>query len=87
MMIAGRGTRPGGSDHRVHDSHSGEREVGERADLLDVSGAVGVRAARPGGGIGERPGLRMTLLSLAVAILVLGAAVAGAFGYHLLGSG
>jgi hypothetical protein len=58
--------------------------VGERADLAQLRGAVDAVAARLEGGIRQRRGLRITLLSLAVAIILLGAAVAGAFGYLML---
>jgi hypothetical protein len=61
--------------------------MGERADVADISGAVEVMAARPERGIRQRRGLRITLLSLAAAILLLGAAVAGVFSYHVLSSG
>jgi hypothetical protein len=61
--------------------------VGERADLVDLSEAVGVMAAGLEGGIRERRGLRITLLSLAAAILLLGVAVAGVFGYLMAASG
>lgn len=59
----------------------------ERTYWADPIAAVDVLAARPEGGIRERRGLRVILLSLATAILLLGAAVAGAFGYLILTSG
>ncbi len=62
--------------------------MSERAELADLSAAVDVMAARQEAGIRQRRGLRITLLSLAAAILLLGAAVAGAFfGYLMLTSG
>ena len=61
--------------------------MGGRADLADLGDAADVAAARQEGGIRQRPRLRITLLSLAVAILVFGAAVACAFGYHMLARG
>jgi hypothetical protein len=86
-MIACRGARQGGRTAGPATVSEGEREVGGRADVADLSGAADVMAARPGGGIRQRQGLRITLLSLAAAILLLGAAVAGTFGYHMLASG
>ena len=61
--------------------------MGGRADVVEVDGAADLMAARPAGGIRQRHGLRITLLSLAVAILLLGAAIAGSFGYHMLAGG
>jgi len=61
--------------------------VGGRADVVDLGGVGDVVAARAEAGIRQRPGLRVTLLSVAVAILLLGAAVAGTFGYHMLAGG
>jgi hypothetical protein len=61
--------------------------MGERADLMDLSPAAGVLAAEPAGGIRGRRGLRVTLLSLAAVILLLGATVAGTFGYLMLARG
>jgi hypothetical protein len=40
-----------------------------------------------GGSIGVRRGLRITLLSLAAAILLLGAVAAGAYGYIAISHG
>jgi hypothetical protein len=40
-----------------------------------------------GAGIRQRPGLRITLLFLAAAILLTGAVAAGVFAYRTLGSG
>jgi hypothetical protein len=54
---------------------------------MDLSEAADVMAASLEGGIRERQGLRITLLSLAATILLLGAAVAGTFGYLMLASG
>jgi hypothetical protein len=61
--------------------------VGERTNLMDRGDPVDVLPAGLQGGIRERRGLRITLLSLAATILLLGAAVAGAFGYLMLASG
>jgi hypothetical protein len=40
-----------------------------------------------GAGIRSRRGLRVALLSLAAAILLLGATIAGMFGYHAISGG
>jgi hypothetical protein len=61
--------------------------MGERADLVDLSPAIGVLAAAPAGGIRQRRGLRVTLLSLAAVVLLLGATVAGGFCYLMLARG
>jgi hypothetical protein len=61
--------------------------VGNGGDLVESGRAVDVMAATAGGVIRERRGLRITLLSLAAAILLLGAVVAGAFCYLMLASG
>lgn len=61
--------------------------MSERAKLADLSGAADVMTGKPEGGIRERRRLRVMLLSLAAAILLLGAAVAGTFGYLMLASG
>lgn len=61
--------------------------MGERADLVDLGPAVDVLAAEPAGGIRERRGLRVTLLALAALVLLLGAAVAGAFCSVMLARG
>ncbi|HUN36305.1 MAG TPA: hypothetical protein VMU95_30280 [Trebonia sp.] len=49
--------------------------------------ATDVMTGGPDEGIRPRHGLRITLLTLAVTILLLGATVACAFGYHLVASG
>jgi hypothetical protein len=61
--------------------------MGERADVADLSRAVDLMDTGPRGGIRDRRGLRVTLLSLAAAVLLLGAAVAAAFGYLMLAGG
>jgi len=61
--------------------------VGGRADLAKFGEATDVMTGGPDEGIRPRHGLRITLLTLAVTILLLGATVACAFGYHLVASG
>lgn len=61
--------------------------MGNGGDLVECGRAVDVMATTAEGGIRVRRGLRITLLSLAAAILLLGAAVAGAFCYLMLASG
>ncbi len=56
----------------------GLRDLGESAEVT-------ARAAKPG--IRGRRGLRIALLSLAATILLLGAAIAGIFGYRAMNSG
>jgi hypothetical protein len=65
-------------------------EAAEMADTRnqgDTGGAIDVLVATAGPPAGKRRGLRITLLSLAVAILLLGAAVAGAFAYLTISHG
>jgi hypothetical protein len=61
--------------------------MSEAYGLRDLGGSaeVAARAAKPG--IRGRRGLRIALLSLAAAILLLGAAIAGIFGYRAMNGG
>jgi hypothetical protein len=51
--------------------------VGEAYERENRAGRARAVPAPPGPGIRERPGLRITLLSVATAILMFGAMVAG----------
>ena len=61
--------------------------MSEAYGLRDLGGSteVAARAAKPG--IRGRRGLRIALLSLAATILLLGAAIAGIFGYRAVNGG
>lgn len=61
--------------------------MSERVDVVDLRGVADGLAARPEGGIRQRRGLRLTLLSVAAVILLLGVAVAGNFCYLMLAGG
>jgi len=61
--------------------------VSEQTDVIDLGEAVDTMAASLGRGIRQRRALRVTLLSLAATILLLGAAVALTFCYLMLTSG
>ena len=55
--------------------------------LEGMGGPAGAMAGITAAGIRGRRGLRVALLSLAVTILLLGAAIAGVFGYHAVSGG
>jgi hypothetical protein len=66
---------------------TGEHGMSKAYDLEELGGPAQVMAGATEAGISTRRGLRVALLSLATAILLLGAAIAAVFGYHAIRGG
>jgi uncharacterized membrane protein len=65
-------------------TNPGVHGMGKAYGLESAGGLAGVLAGRREAGIARRRSLRVALLSLAAAILLLGAAIAGVFGYRAI---